>query len=438
MSDLVEATARRSRGAISCAALAMLGIACGSPTTYDAGAATDASGGSADAGPDAGGGGGDAGDGTDAGTDAGIDRCADVLCTPSAPCRVSTCDPATGTCVEREMDGLACDDGLACTTDDACMDGVCMGGTPAPDGTLCGVCGACVGGACGWRELGATGAEAGTATPISFAVDDLRIYVANSYAGLAGRASVTSRPLAGGSLTTLASGFTGYPTVTVAAGSVFFTRNGEVWSTLADGSTTAASIHAGSPAFSSITSDAVRLYLATGAAGDTVASMDFGGGTPTTLASGEASPGPLVTDGTRVYWIDAGDATLRSVSVGGGTPVTLATGTAPRDLAVDATRLYWTEPTTGEVLAVPIAGGATATIATGQVQPFGILVHDGVVYWTNYHGGSAGDVRSVPVAGGTIETTPGMRIAPLSLAQSGECIYLLSAGTGSVASASTR
>ena len=43
-------------------------------------------------------------------------------------CRVGVCDPATGACgVEPLPDGVVCDDGQACTTDDACTAGVCAG-----------------------------------------------------------------------------------------------------------------------------------------------------------------------------------------------------------------------------------------------------------------------------------------------------------------------
>lgn len=52
----------------------------------------------------------------------------------------------------------------------------------------------------------------------------------------------------------------------------------------------------------------------------------------------------LATDGTNVYWSDAGKAAVRTAPVAGGDTRDLATGLAgPGQLAVDTGRLYWTE-----------------------------------------------------------------------------------------------
>jgi hypothetical protein len=58
-----------------------------------------------------------------------------VVCTPIDVCHVAgTCDPATGVCSNPAgANGTACDDGNACTTDDACVNGTCTGqGIPSP------------------------------------------------------------------------------------------------------------------------------------------------------------------------------------------------------------------------------------------------------------------------------------------------------------------
>jgi hypothetical protein len=54
------------------------------------------------------------------------------ICTPSAAvCVESVCDETTETCTTRPMsDGDACDDGNACTRSDTCSDGACVGDTP--------------------------------------------------------------------------------------------------------------------------------------------------------------------------------------------------------------------------------------------------------------------------------------------------------------------
>jgi hypothetical protein len=49
-----------------------------------------------------------------------------VSCVPSGPCKVSACNPASGTCSETPADnGTACDDHNACTTGDSCQGGMC-------------------------------------------------------------------------------------------------------------------------------------------------------------------------------------------------------------------------------------------------------------------------------------------------------------------------
>eukprot|EP00755_Sulcionema_specki_P018497 Sspe_Gene.67030::Locus_39573_Transcript_1_1_Confidence_1.000_Length_998::g.67030::m.67030 len=59
------------------------------------------------------------------------DLCATVTCTPSTSCHESTCNPATGTCVETvKADGEACNDGNDVTFDDKCTSGTCQGTNP--------------------------------------------------------------------------------------------------------------------------------------------------------------------------------------------------------------------------------------------------------------------------------------------------------------------
>jgi formylglycine-generating enzyme required for sulfatase activity len=95
-------------------------------------------------------------------------RCVEGLCRVAAgsvpqpcdpientPCRVNTCEPATGTCgVAPRADGVACDDGWPCTGAGACFGGECEPGdaidcSPADSACLEGVCddatGLCVG-----------------------------------------------------------------------------------------------------------------------------------------------------------------------------------------------------------------------------------------------------------------------------------------------------
>ena len=61
-------------------------------------------------------------------------ECVNVDCTRLGPCVIATCDPHTGTCTGPNlMDGVSCDDHAACTTNDHCVGGVCVGTPGCPD-----------------------------------------------------------------------------------------------------------------------------------------------------------------------------------------------------------------------------------------------------------------------------------------------------------------
>jgi hypothetical protein len=59
-------------------------------------------------------------------------------CHDSNPCTDDSCDPATGACVF-PPNSDPCDDGDACTTEDTCSNGECLGGAPikCDDGEVC-------------------------------------------------------------------------------------------------------------------------------------------------------------------------------------------------------------------------------------------------------------------------------------------------------------
>ncbi len=113
--------------------LAAYGCAAGETTDFDddgSGGTSSGSGGSS--------GGGVGGSAGGSGGTGGVASPCQVDCTQiQAPmCQIARCNEQTGQCeVVAETDGTACDDGLFCTADDACVAGVCE---PGPDND-CGI-----------------------------------------------------------------------------------------------------------------------------------------------------------------------------------------------------------------------------------------------------------------------------------------------------------
>jgi hypothetical protein len=130
---------------------------------------------------------------------------------------------------------------------------------------------------------------------------------------------------------------------------------------------------------------------------------------PTTLASGATA---FAIDATNVYWTDASARSVMKAPLAGGTPTTLASGqSSPGLIAVDATSVYWAnqEVMSGVagVMKVPLAGGSVVTLASGLVgEPYGVVVTGtSVVCWLrrtlagNY--GTDFSAMAIPVNGGT-------------------------------------
>ena len=83
----------------------------------------------------------------------------DQECDDGDPCSQDSCDTASGACLYSPGTGL-CDDDNACTTADACVDGVCKGkatsGTPCDDSNTCTGADSCVSGKCTGKALSKT------------------------------------------------------------------------------------------------------------------------------------------------------------------------------------------------------------------------------------------------------------------------------------------
>jgi hypothetical protein len=168
----------------------------------------------------------------------------------------------------------------------------------------------------------------------------------------------------------------------------------------------------GHPIFVAV--DAASVYWTDGSG--TIMKVPLGGGTPTTLASGQNGPWAIAVDATSLYWTES--YSVMSVPLGGGTTTTLATGQdSPGGIAVDATSVYWPNETGRTVMSVPLAGGIPTTLASGRDDPSWIAVNATSVYWTDLYA-----VMSVPLAGGTA-TTNAAGVSPWAIALSGTNVY---------------
>jgi hypothetical protein len=125
-----------------------------------------------------------------------------------------------------------------------------------------------------------------------------------------------------------------------------------------------------------------------------------GGVTPTVLATGQAYPTSIVSDGANVYWINNSPSagTIRSVMkvpVGGGTPVAIATNLRqPNYLAVDAVNAYWADAAStfpnGTILmsapldgSAALDGGAPTVLVASNIGLQQFVVAGGDIYYFN-------------------------------------------------------
>ena len=109
-------------------------------------------------------------------------------------------------------------------------------------------------------------------------------------------------------------------------------------------------------------------------------------------------------DETYVYWGSAGNAPdggfVSRVPRGGGSTTTLASGQNVCGIAVHDANVYWTNCNgsgyPGAVMRASAGGGAAITIASDQDDPYAIAVDPSGVYWVNSDVPRAGQPQAGP------------------------------------------
>jgi len=89
------------------------------------------------------------------------------------------------------------------------------------------------------------------------------------------------------------------------------------------------------------------------------------GGAVTRLATNQAGPARLASDGTYLYWSNnLGGAIVRILEDGTGSPETIASATEPYSIAVDLTNVYWASNGVAGLWTLPKGPGSPNVMGT--------------------------------------------------------------------------
>lgn len=103
---------------------------------------------------------------------------------------------------------------------------------------------------------------------------------------------------------------------------------------------------------------------------------------PEVLAANLYFPNRLALDATHLTWTSS-DGTIQVLPLGGGAITTPVAGqNDPWDIAVDGAGIYWTSGGSDTVQTLPFAGDVPVLLAQAG-NPLGIVVHEGVVHYTD-------------------------------------------------------
>jgi hypothetical protein len=102
------------------------------------------------------------------------------------------------------------------------------------------------------------------------------------------------------------------------------------------------------------------------------------------LVSGRFGPAGVITDGTRLYWVDNASSpnTVASVAVTGGAVLQYSTNSLHPSIATDGVNLYWAE-SSGGIEKTPVASVQLSTLYNFSYSTSGIAVDAAWVYWAD-------------------------------------------------------
>lgn len=306
---------------------------------------------------------------------------------------------------------LGCDPGMTCSAPPGT--GFCTPQTCKSLGFTCGCSGDGCGGSlyCGFCSGGQLCIDGACSCPLVCGGSCVDPNTDASHCGSCGTSCASGETCeAGLCLTVLVSGLQNAGAIAVDGSTVYWTDESGCWNGHGSGNTTGR-----------------------------VMRVSSGGGTPVTLAWGQASPQwSIAVDGASVFWtnFDSGGGQTMRLPKGGGTSVTLASsGTGnPWGISVDATSVYWAIRDQNAVVSVPIGGGAVSTLAAMQPLPGSTAVDATFLYWTTFGTdgmGGSGTVMKVPKSGGTPVTLVSGQ-SPGSVAVDATSVYWLSGGVQKV------
>jgi hypothetical protein len=210
---------------------------------------------------------------------------------------------------------------------------------------------------------------------------------------------------------------------------------------LAGGTPTALVSPPPSPSVSSstyVTRVGTKLFWTAGGIDDEVFSAPTGGGAATRISNSEMLPGPIVSDGTTVYWLDR--TRIRYAPIATGTPATLNVvsdaGTpfdTPTDIAVDGTYVYWGNQSSAHGTATiwranKTDGSGAVALATGLDPVRGITIDSSTLYFTSSYPLTTHGVYSIPIGGGTPTPLVTTESDPSAIVSDATAIYWIDGG----------